>query len=494
MEAEAKAALARGEVDRALELWAVANAGTATPGGLLEHAVLLHRLYRSAEAAHLWSRLLEHPGATADHWLAAGKVWFQAGRFGKAARFTEQALAARPDDPEVAAMHASTLERAGRVREAGDVAAEALTRFPAHARLVRILARIERRAGRFPEARERLERNLAEHPSDDDWRLRHELAAVLDRMEEYAGAMRELTHAKESLIGEAAKHRPAWRAMTARQWEVALALDGDRLRRWSEGSGHRRICLMPGFPRSGTTLLERILTAHPDCVGTDESGILATLFRDPIIFGAGSAAGAIAELDEFGEDELAAGRAEYFRCTEDVLGEAQGVRWLIEKDPLMTADLAMPLRLFPNAKILMPLRDPRDVVISFFFTIVPVAPNSVASSSLGDTCRYHGEVMRHWLLLRDRLDPSRWMESRYEDLIADPMACTRRLAEFLGIDWRQEMTEHHRAGGRVAGTPTYDDVSKPLYSRSLERWRNYAPWLEPHLGHLKPSLEAFGSL
>src|SRR5690606_1989158 len=161
---------------------------------------------------------------------------------------------------------------------------------------------------------------------------------------------RELGIAKSSLAEEVAKHRPRWRAMTARQWEVSLELTADRLRRWSDGPGHRKICLMSGFPRSGTTLLEQILAAHPECVGTDESGILANLFRDPVIFGAGSASEAIAELDAFGEEDLAAGRDEFFRCTEDVIGEAQGDRWLIEKDPLLTPDLALPLRMFPHAK------------------------------------------------------------------------------------------------------------------------------------------------
>lgn len=492
VKAEACEALARGEIDRALDLWSAVTAGSCGADDLLEHAVLLQRLYRSADAAPLWERLLEHPGATPEHWLAAGKVWFQSGRFAGCARFTGKALLARPDDADVAAMHVSALERAGERERAERIAASMLERFPAHARLVRLLARLERNDGRFREAGERLERHLHRHPGGEDWRLRYELAAVLDRSGDYSGAMRELELAKSQLGPEAAKHRPVWRAMTERQWQVARALTVERLGRWSVGEEHAKVCLMAGFPRSGTTLLERVLTAHPDCVGTDESGILATQFRDPVVFGAASAGEVIGELDAYGEEDLAAGRAEYFRCTADVLGESPGGRWLIEKDPLLTADLAVPLRLFPHARVVMPLRDPRDVAISFFFTIVPAAPNSVAAATLEDTCRYHAEVMRHWLLLRDRLDPARWLESRYEDLLADPAGRTRRLADFLGVGWRPEMLAHHRAGGRAVGTPTYDDVSKPLYDRSLGRWRNYGRWLEPYLHHLQPCLDAFG--
>jgi len=192
-------------------------------------------------------------------------------------------------------------------------------------------------------------------------------------------------------------------------------------------------------------------------------------------------------------EDLSAERAEYLRCTAEHIGESPGGRLLLEKEPLLTADLPVPLRLFPDAKILMPLRDPRDVVVSFFFTIVPLAPNSVASANLADSCLYYAEVMRHWLLLREEIDPARWMESRYEDLLANPEEQTRRLARFLGIEWTPAMLAHHEhTPGQSVSTPTYDDVSKPLYTRSLGRWKNYQPWLERHLHHLEPFIEAFG--
>lgn len=494
MKAAARECLERGDIEGALGLWSRITSGAAEAEELLEHATLLHRLYRSHEAAHLWERLLSHPDATPDHWLAAAKLAFQAGRFAASSRFTARALKACPDSADIAAMHASALERSGDREQAARVAAGLLGRQPGHPRLVRQLAHLERLDGRFATAKDRLERQLLDHPGKEDWRLRYELAAVLDRLGEFGGAMRELELAKQQLAPESAKLRPVWRTMSERQWELTQFLSTERLERWHAHlpGAPRRICLLAGFPRSGTTLLERILTSHPDCIGTDESGVLATQFRDPILFGASSASSATGELDALEPEDLAAGRDEYFRCTEDLLGEPVGPRLLIEKDPLLTADLALPLRLFPEARILMPLRDPRDVVLSFFFTIVPLAPNSVASASLEDSCRYYAEVMRHWLLLRERLDPGRWMESRYEDLLSDPGIRTRKLADFLGIGWRPELLAHDRSGGRAVGTPTYGDVSKPLYTRSLERWRNYGPWLEPHLHRLRPFMDAFG--
>lgn len=494
MKAEAIQALEQGDIAAALRLWSRITAGDAPAADLLEHAILLQRLYRSEEAAELWERLLAHPDASSTQLLAAGKQGFERRCFAGCARFTARALAMSPDSPDTAALHAAALERAGDLPQAEQVIHALLGKHPRHARLIRLQAHLARRDGRLEEASRLLEGALRATSTDDDWRLRYELAGVLDLLGDFAGAIRELQLAKRQLEPSAANFRPAWRAMTERQWQLTCELTADRLQRWGEGNaGTRGICLMGGFPRSGTTLLEQVICTHPDVIGTDEAEVLATQFRDPMVFGAESAKAALAELDGFDVAALAAGRDEYFRCITDVLGEDPGTRLLIEKDPLHTADLAVPLRLFPQAKVLMPLRDPRDVVISYFFTIVPASANSVASATLGECCQYYAQVMRHWLLLRDRLEPARWMESRYEELLAEPAAQTRKLAAFLGLDWRPEMLAHHRhAGSRAIGTPTYDNVAKPLYTRSLGRWRRYEQWLAPHLHHLQPYLDAFG--
>lgn len=496
MREEALQALKDGEIGRALSLWRQLTAGNPDPTLLLEHFQVLAELHHLGESPAVLAKLRAHPDATPAQLLPAAKILFQVGRFGESARFTRAALARAPDHPDIAAMHAASLERSGNAGEARSVVRRTLSRHPQHARSLRLLAHIERRAGRLEAARDLLVRHLAEHPSAEDWRLRYELAPVLDRLGEYAEAVRTLALAKHQLHAPSEAQRPAWRAMTERQWSLTTSLDPERLEAWARTAEELRpplrLCLMGGFPRSGTTLLEQVLTAHPECLGTDETGILANRFRNPLVMSAASAAAAVAEFDAMSADALSAGRAEYLRCTEDFLDEAVGGRLLVEKDPLLTADLAVPLRLFPDAKILMPLRDPRDVVLSFFFTIVPLSANSVAAASLGDSCRYYAEVMRHWLFLREPLGPGRAMESRYEDLLAQPEAQTRRLAGFLELEWSPEMIEHHHARReKSVRTPTYDDVSKPLYTRSLGRWKNYERWLEPHLSHLEPFLEAF---
>ncbi len=418
------------------------------------------------------------------------------GRYELAAIFSGRALElvdGSDDRNTVAAMHASALERAGRTDEAEMCVREVLSGSPGDARAVRLLAHLERNSKRLNEASDRLEHCLAHHSTIDDWRLLYELGSIRDSQGNFPAAMAAMLSAKELLRPQADRHVRMWRARSTRQWLCTELLDQKRINEWGIGNSGFDLVLMAGFPRSGTTLLESILTAHPSCVGTDETGILTAQFTDRLVFAAGRAKSAIRELDSFADEDLAAGRAEYLRCTEAVIGEPVAGRILLEKEPLMTADFHVPLRLFPDCKILMPLRDPRDVVISFFFILVPLAPNSIAALTLEYACQYYAEVMRHWLYLRELLPQERWMESRYEDLIENPEKQTRKLAEFIGIEWTPALIEHHLQKARKAvSTPSYADVTQPLYTRSRERWRNYLAELEPHLHRLEPYIQAFG--
>ena len=129
-------------------------------------------------------------------------------------------------------------------------------------------------------------------------------------------------------------------------------------------------------------MLERILDAHPELVTTDETGVLAREFIEPIIRQPALAQTAVDELRSFTSDQIAAGRAAYLQFTQAHLGAAVDGRLLIEKDPSLTPDLPLPLRLFPEARVLFPLRDPRDVCVSYFFTLLPLNHLSVAAADL----------------------------------------------------------------------------------------------------------------
>jgi hypothetical protein len=327
--------------------------------------------------------------------------------------------------------------------------------------------------------------------------LQYELAAALDRLGQYDAAWNALCQAKEQLAPKAAGHlRASQFTRRRRRWELAQSVTAADQRRWRQAgeslAPSKRIALLTGFPRSGTTLLEQIIASHPDAIDTDESGILMSQFIEPLIWNAHDATSAIIELRSFDTSQLAAGRDAFFELTENYLDQPIGERLLIEKNPLLTADLALPLRLFPEASLLIALRDPRDVVLSYLFTLIPLNWSSAPAIDVVEACRFYADTMRHWLWWRERLDWP-WCELQYEKMIADPTSETKRVAEFLGLSWHESMLDESRRSERKAvRTPTYDDVTKPLYTRALGRWKRYQQHLEPGLSILQPFVKAFG--
>lgn len=422
--------------------------------------------------------------------------FFSLGRFEPAAAWLEKACQRAPDDVAVKTMLGEICERCDRLDEAECHAHEALALDAEHIKAHRLLAHVHRRRGDLSGARELLMQQLRRSTGPEDWRLRHELAAVLDRLGEFDDAMQQLILAKEQLRPLATPFLKEARALRVRQLEVAENLKASDLAVWfGEGrllDNPMRLAILCGHPRSGTTLLEQLLAAHPDVVSTDETGVWQREFLDPVIRQAGTAADAVREMNAFGAEQLAAGRETYLRFTEAHLGQPIKGRVLIEKDPSLTPDLPLPLRLFPETKVIFPIRDPRDICISYFFTIVPLNRISAHALDLASTSEFCAHSFRLWQHWREVL-PCAKLETRYEQLVADPSGEMRRVLGFLGLDWDERVLRfHERSFRKGVRTPTYADVAQPIYARSIGRWKNYARHLEPCLDVLEPVLREFG--
>ena len=284
--------------------------------------------------------------------------------------------------------------------------------------------------------------------------------------------------------------------MRRRQLELAAQLSRADFESWRNGPparGHTlSIALLCGHPRSGTTLLEQMLGMHDQVITTDETGVLQREFSQPILRDSPSASDSAAELRSLDPDQLDAGRDAYRRFTEAHLGEPVGSRLLVEKDPALTPDLPLPLRLFPEARVVFPLRDPRDVCLSYFFTLVPLAASSAAALDLRSTCEFCAHSLALWTHWKETL-PHPLLETRYENLVTDPERETRRVLEFLGLPCSPSLLAHHqRSAPRGVRTLPYDDVAQPVHSRAIGRWRNYEACLKPHLDILQPHLRSYG--
>jgi hypothetical protein len=215
-----------------------------------------------------------------------------------------------------------------------------------------------------------------------------------------------------------------------------------------------------GLPRSGTTLVEQILAAHPDAVSIGECDDIAHL----------------ATKAENGDATALTGAH-----VEAVRAKARGARVVVDKTPFNYLHLAAVARLLPGARIIHIRRDVRDVALSCF-TQNFVTPHawSCDLGHLGDYIQHYQRLMAHW---RAALPAGRMIEIDYEALVADPAAEAKRIVAFADLDWTQACLEFHRAKG-VVRTASKWQVRKPIYASSVGRWQAFRPFLGPLLARL----------
>ena len=149
------------------------------------------------------------------------------------------------------------------------------------------------------------------------------------------------------------------------------------------------------------------------------------------------------------------------------------------------------LRVFPELKVIIALRDPRDVVISCFFLNIMLNATNANFLSLDRTAKHYADLMDVWLRLR-ALGGFDWIETRYEDLVTNLESEGRRVTEFLGLTWHPQQAAFHETNRqKFVFSPTYSDVGQPVYQRAVGRWKKYAEALAPIQKRLEPYCQAF---
>lgn len=327
------------------------------------------------------------------------------------------------------------------------------------------------------------------------------LASCLDKQGKCDEAMEVLGRVKKAQAQSQAtiialRGFRAGRDMAAKALEN---LNDNGIPNWMEsanrmGDRAESIAFLLGHPRSGTTLLEQVLAAHEDIVDADET----SSFHDTVWFPLSIEAAKKYDkqlyrlLSDLPADLERSLRDEYFRHLEFEMGTTGQERLWLDKNPALTLQLLAVLRVIPESKIIVALRDPRDVCISAYMQRVELTNWSVNWLSLQDTVDMYVLAMNNWLRLRD-LGGFESIEVRYEDCVEDLSCQGRRVFDFLGVEWREDLRHTHRhVETKTVFSPTYGDVSKPVYQSSVGRWRNYAKQLEPFQGKLKPFVQAFG--
>jgi hypothetical protein len=233
------------------------------------------------------------------------------------------------------------------------------------------------------------------------------------------------------------------------------------------------------MPRSGTTLVEQILASHSRVFGAGELGCVPAITTlMPRVIGTDRRYPEC--LPDFKPWMAGHAAAYYLKKLQVLDGTAERV---VDKLPHNFLHLGLIRAIFPNAAIIHVRRDLRDVAVSNYFTNFRQRHGGMGYAfsleDIGHMANDYLKIMRHW----DTLLPDPPLLVRYEELVDDPEGLTRRMLDFVGLDWEPDVLRFHQTR-RTVRTASAWQVRQPLYSSSLARWRRYAEHLEPLLNVL----------
>lgn len=310
--------------------------------------------------------------------------------------------------------------------------------------------------------------------AERDLHLGHALAKLCEDRKDYPAAMQWLKKAK-ALKSRELGHDPE----QDRKVFAAAARVPKSVR--SRGHDTDRPIFVVGMPRTGTTLVDRILGAHGD---VEMAGELSN-FSIQMKRLAGTPGGFVMDAPTLEQgwnlDFSALGKA-YEDSTRNLVGEA---RRFTDKMPLNFMFAGHILAALPNARIVCLRRHPLDTCLSNFRQLFATSFSYYNYAySLEHTARYYLEFDRLMRVWRERLPADSFMEIVYEDIIADQEGETRRLLSHCGLDWQDACLDFHQQDAAVA-TASSVQVRQPLYSSSVGRWKHYREALLPVIARLQ---------
>jgi hypothetical protein len=242
-----------------------------------------------------------------------------------------------------------------------------------------------------------------------------------------------------------------------------------------------------GFPRSGTTLLDQILDSHPGIQGIEEKPMIEKIVEKLSVF-PGEYPAVLASLNE---RDIAKLRKEYMTLVDGHISREPGST-IIDKLPLNIIHIGLINSLFPRSRIILALRHPCDVCLSNFMQHYEINDAMANFFTLEDTVELYDQVMSLWREYVEILSLD-YIEFRYESLLENSEAEIRPLLDFLQLDWDPSLldyTNHAKKRGAI-NTPSYSQVTKPIYHQAKYRWQKYQQYLKPVMDRLESHITYF---
>ncbi len=425
-------------------------------------------------------------------------------------------------DPILLARLGTALRQQSRLNDSREVYAEADAQVPGNFEIVFGWARTEEAAQNFERAAELFEQACRLAPENMAVRISlAELLARIGRREEALEGLAKIEDTSGSalmtrgrILDRMGRHDEAFAAwkqgkaqyvaaggQTYREGEVAAYLNrlrgfyaAHRLRnlpRAAVAAGEPQPIFIVGFPRSGTTLVEQMLCAHPLIAGGDELPMIHNLAQAAphLLNSPLSYPEALAELwMGDGQEGLEVLRDQYLRGARHLRAYDPSRPWFTDKMPLNETHLGLIGLVFPASPVIQLVRHPLDVVLSVFSNQLTHGYHCAAKL---ETAALHFARISELVMSYRAEMALRHLMLRYEDVVTEPEASIRRVSDFIGIDF-DERCLRFTENRRYARTASHAQVTEPLYNRSAFRWRKYREQLQPAIQILEPTIKRLG--
>ncbi|MCB1735805.1 MAG: tetratricopeptide repeat protein [Gammaproteobacteria bacterium] len=396
-----------------------------------------------------------------------------------------------PENADIWSDLALALEASNDLNGSDRAVSKALKLKPGHPVALTVRACLHRRGGELAKARAMLEAipEGALNRALERFALSN-LGQIYERMGDYDAAWNAFM--RVNMLARTSPEFAAYdiqapRRMIARQIASLVSPHIDDWTIAPPGLAHPSPVFFIGFPRSGTTLIEHVLGAHSRVLALDETsalpGLDEALSQDvsyPESLGRMSAA----ELDDL--------RERYWQAIPMPADRSRGEMLVVDKMPMNLMHMLLAFRLFPNAKVLIALRDPRDACLSCLFQDFELNNAMGNFLTLEDTVSFYAEVMGLWLRTDKTLGQVS-LRFRYEDVIRNLEHVARELIRFVGLEWEDPIMGYRtHTKDKVINTPSYQQVIQPIYKSSVARWKHYEGHMAPGLATLSPFVTEFG--
>lgn len=386
------------------------------------------------------------------------------------------------------------LQGLNRLDEAHKFASRAVALAEHESNAIILLATLEAKTGKLPEAKQRLEATVTGMDSASKARALLELGSILDKSGEYDRAFECLTDSGEINLQSTAVKRLNAGAVYRDIGQYKKAFDADFMRSTADrvdADGLASPVFLVGFYRSGTTLAEQVLAAHADITSSDEAYLIPQLLNEVIKI-TGTSQTLADSIKLLTTENIKQLRKFYWQSAKETLGEKVIHQVLVDKTAMNTLNLELINIVFPESVVIFALRDPRDVCLSCFMQPFSLSPLTMQFLSWQGTARFYALIMDYWLSIRESLS-LRWTELKYEDVVNDMENQFRPIFKMIGLEWSDECARFYQhSKNKLIKTPSFSQVTQPIYKTAMQRWRNYENHFDPIFPLIERYIKQFG--